>query len=103
MSRRTGNDGVATAVSPQKKEAGSMEVTYYVAIPFDRDPEGDLKPGEAQELPTAGAAERRAAAMALEHVGALAFARAGDPSIGEFRDATLLVRFGEVDLDALGA
>ncbi|THD42099.1 MAG: hypothetical protein E7774_16535 [Bradyrhizobium sp.] len=73
-----------------------MEVTYYVVVPFDRDPEGDLKPGEAQELPTAGAA-----AMALEHVGALAFARAGDPSIGEFRDAALLVRFGEVDLDAL--
>jgi hypothetical protein len=90
-------------VLPVKKEANSMEVTYYVAIPFDRDPEGDLKPGEAQEFPNAIAAERRAAALALEHVGALAFARAGDPSIGEFRGATLLVRFGEVDLDALSA
>ena len=37
-----------------------MEVTYYVAVPFDRDPEGELKPGEAQELPSAAAAERRA-------------------------------------------
>ena len=63
------------AAVPVKKEAGSMEVTYYVAVPFDRDPEGDLKPGEAQGLPSAAAAERRAAGMALEHVGALAFAR----------------------------
>lgn len=80
-----------------------MDVTYYVAVPFDRDPEGDLKPGEAQELPSARAAERRAAALALQHAGAVAFARAGDPAIGEFRDAELLARFGEVDLDALSA
>ncbi len=80
-----------------------MDVTYYVAVPFDRDSAGDLKPGEAQELPSARTAERRAAALALQHAGAVAFARAGDPAIGEFRDATLLARFGEIDLDALSA
>ena len=80
-----------------------MEVTYHVVVPFDRDPEGDLKPGEAAEAPNARAAERRAAALALQHAGAVAFSRTGDPAVGEFRDAALLARFGEVDLDALSA
>jgi len=80
-----------------------MEVTYYVVVPFDRDPEGDLTPGEAQELPNARAAERRAAALALQHAGAVAFSRTGDPAIGEFRDAELIARFGKVDLDAFNA
>ena len=45
-------------------------------------------------------AERRARALALEHAGAVAFA--GDPATGEFQDAVILARFGEVDLDSLG-
>jgi hypothetical protein len=32
-----------------------------------------------------------------------AFARTGDPAVREFRDAVLLIKFGEVDLDALSA
>ena len=47
-------------------------------------------------------AERRARALALEHAGALAFSRTGDPATGEFQDAVILARFGEVDLDLLG-
>ena len=47
-------------------------------------------------------AERRARALALEHAGALAFSRTGDPTTGEFQDAVILARFGEVDLDSLG-
>ena len=47
-------------------------------------------------------AERRARALALEHAGALAFSRTGDPTTGEFQDAVILVQFGEVDLDLLG-
>ena len=47
-------------------------------------------------------AERRARALALEHAGALAFSRTGDPVTGEFQDAVILARFGEVDLDLLG-
>ena len=44
----------------------------------------------------------RARALALEHSGALAFSRTGDPAMGEFQDAVILARFGEVDLDLLG-
>jgi hypothetical protein len=34
-------------------------------------------------------------------VGAEAFSRTGDPSVGEFQDAVILAKFGEVDLNAL--
>jgi hypothetical protein len=47
-------------------------------------------------------AERRARALALEYAGALAFSRTGDPTTGEFQEAVILARFGEVDLDSLG-
>lgn len=30
-----------------------MDATYFVAVPFDCDPEGELKPRDAQELPSA--------------------------------------------------
>ena len=35
-------------------------------------------------------AERRARALALEHAGALAFSRTGNPATGEFQDAVIL-------------
>lgn len=76
-------------------------VTYHVVVPFDRDGEGDLKPGEAQEATSAGAAERRARSLAVEHAGAVAFSRTGDPATGEFEDAVVLAQFGDVDLNAL--
>ena len=79
-----------------------MPVTYHVVIAFDRDAEGDLKPGEAREVLSPIVAERRACALALEHAGALAFSRTGDPTTGEFQDAVILAQFGEVDLDSLG-
>jgi hypothetical protein len=77
-------------------------VTYHVVIVFDRDAEGDLKPGEAREVMSPIVVERRARALALEHADALAFSRTGDPATGEFHDAVVLARFGEVDLDSLG-
>ena len=76
-------------------------MTYHVVLAFDRDAEGDLQPGEAQEVMSPVVAERRARALALEHAGALAFSRTGDPATGEFREAVVLARFGEVDLDSL--
>ena len=76
-------------------------MTYHVVIAFDRDAEGDLKPGEAREVLSPIIAERRARALAAGHVGALAFSRTGDPATGEFQDAVVLAQFGEVDLDSL--
>ena len=79
-----------------------MPLTYHVVIAFDRDAEGDLKPGDAREVLSPIVAERWARALALEHAGAVAFSRTGDPATGEFQRAVILARFGEVDLDSLG-
>ena len=76
-------------------------MTYHVVVAFDRGAEGDLKPGEAREVMSPVVAERRARALALETAGALAFSRTGDPATGEFQDAVILARFGEVALDSL--
>ncbi len=72
------------------------EVAYYVALPFDRNEEGELVPGEEQECQTDRAAIRRAKSMANIHAGAVAFSRSGDPKTGEFEPAEVLRRFGDV-------
>ena len=54
-------------------------MTYHAVIAFDRDAEGDLKPGEAREVLSPIVAERLARALALEHAGALAFCRSDEP------------------------
>ena len=59
-------------------------MTYHIVIVFDRDAEGDLKPSEAREDLSPIVAERRARALALEHVGALAFSRTRDPATASF-------------------
>jgi hypothetical protein len=40
---------------------------------------------------------RRSAA--LTKAGAIAFARTGDPALGEFKDAEILAKFGDVPED----
>ena len=73
-----------------------MTVTYYVALPFLRNEEGELVPGEAQDRQSAGAAESLARKMALTAAGAVAFSRTGEPATGEFEDAVVLRTFCEV-------
>jgi hypothetical protein len=36
------------------------------------------------------------------HCGAIAFSRTGDPALGDFEDAVVLKRVGEVDAGAVG-
>ncbi len=80
-----------------------MAVTYYVALPFVRTEDGTA-PGEAQECPSENAAIRRAEGMSRDpaNAGAVAFRRAGDPNIGEFSDAVVMRKFGEVPEDLSG-
>ncbi|HKS18667.1 MAG TPA: hypothetical protein VJS63_05595 [Bradyrhizobium sp.] len=81
------------------------DVTYYVALPFLRDDAGEPVAGAAEECQSATAALRRAEMMSRlpGSIGAVAFSRTGDPLMGEFGDAHLLRRFGNVpeDLSAL--
>lgn len=74
-------------------------VTYYVVLPFVRDDEGELIAEEGIEAPTAFAAQRRALALVGTKAGAIAFSRSGDPAIGEFEDAVIIGRYGEVPGD----
>jgi hypothetical protein len=71
---------------------------YYVAMPFMPAEGGGLAPGQAVECPSEGAAIRRAEVLSRQeaNAGAIAFARRGDASLGEFEDATILKTFGEV-------
>ena len=81
-----------------------MDVTYYVALPFVPSEDG-IAPGEPVECPSANAAVMRAEALSRKpgHAGALAFSRTGDPATGDFGDAKLIRKFGDVpdDLSAL--
>ena len=78
--------------------------TYFVALPFSASEDGPV-PGQAQECQSANAAIALARAMARVkgNLGAVAFKRDGDPNIGEFADAEILVKVGETpdDLDEL--
>jgi hypothetical protein len=80
------------------------EVTYYVALPFVPSDEG-IVPGEAVECFNPNSAVMKAKALSRKpgYVGAIAFSRSGDPATGDFGDAKLIRKFGEVpsDLSAL--
>jgi hypothetical protein len=80
------------------------DVTYYVAMPFLQDDSGLPIAGSAEECQSSTTALRRAEILSRTtgHIGAIAFSRTGDPMIGEFRDARLLQKFGEVPDDLSG-
>jgi hypothetical protein len=80
------------------------DVTYYVALPFLQDDAGLPVAGAAEECQNSSAALRRAEILsrAAGSIGAIAFSRSGDPMIGEFGDAQLLGKFGNVPDDLIG-
>jgi hypothetical protein len=77
------------------------DITYYVAMPFLHDDTGAPVAGAAEECHSSTTALKRAEILArmTGHVGAVAFSRTGDPMMGEFGDATLLRKFGQVPED----
>jgi hypothetical protein len=80
------------------------DVTYYVALPVLQDDTGEWVEGAAEELQSPAAAIRRAEALSKSPgvVGAVAFSRSGDPALGEFSDAIVLRKFGDVPDDLSG-
>jgi hypothetical protein len=80
------------------------DVTYYVALPFQRDDSGSPVAGAAEECQSSSGALRRAEILSKTAgcVGAVAFSRTGDPLIGEFSDAQMLRKFGDVPDDLSG-
>ncbi len=88
----------------QERENARMrqmaDVTYYVPLPFVFSDDG-MAAGEATECLSANAAVMRAEALSRKpgHAGAIAFSRTGDPSSGDFGDAKVIWKFGEVPND----
>ena len=80
------------------------DVTYYVAMPFLQDETGSPIAGAAEECQSPSGALRRAEALsrAAGSIGAVAFSRTGDPMAGEFGDARVLRKFGNVPDDLSG-
>ena len=80
------------------------DVTYFVALPFVAADDG-IAAGEPTECFNPVAVVMRAEALSRKpgHVGAVAFSRTGDPATGDFGDAEVIRKFGEVpeDLSAL--
>jgi hypothetical protein len=80
------------------------EVTYFVALPFVAADDG-IAAGEPTECFNPGAAVVRAEALSRKdgHGCAVAFSRTGDPATGDFSDAKVIRKFGDVpdDLSAL--
>lgn len=80
------------------------EVTYFVALPYVETDDG-VAAGEPIERfnPTAVVMKAEALSRKDGHVGAVAFSRTGDPATGDFSDAEVIRKFGDVpdDLSAL--
>jgi hypothetical protein len=79
------------------------EVTYFVALPFVAADDG-IAPGDAVECFNPNAAIMRAEALSRKpgHIGAVAFSRTGDPAIGDFGDAKVIKKLGDVPDDLSG-
>ena len=79
-------------------------ITYFVALPFDVA-DGNVVVGEPIECsnPVAAIEDAHDPWKIIGHTGAVAFSRTGDPATGDFSDATVLRKFGDVpdDLSAL--
>jgi hypothetical protein len=93
--------GAAAILRKEVTEMG--EVTYHVALPFIAADDG-IAVGEAIECVNPHAAVMRAEALSRRgrHVGAIAFSRSDDPATGDFGDAKVIRKFGDVcdDLSA---
>jgi hypothetical protein len=79
-------------------------IIYFVALPFDVA-DGSVIVGEPIECSSPAIAIDRAQGLwkVLGHTGAVAFSRTGDPATGDFNDARVIKKFGDVpdDLSAL--
>jgi len=74
------------------------KVTYFAVLPFSRDADGDFLAEAAIDVRSA--AEARATAARMGVAGeAVAFSKTGDPQLGEWEDAVILGRYGDVPDD----
>ncbi len=65
---------------------------YFVVQPYERNEDGFVFPMEP--ILARDAAHARRIAQGLNCAGAVAFSRAGDPDLGEYDDAEILLQIG---------
>ena len=70
------------------------KTTYFVVLPFVTGTKGIPFAADPVECRSADHAQRVAARMAPLCEAVIAFARAGDPDIGEYEEAEVLVTYG---------
>ena len=78
-------------------------IAYFVALPFDVADGGVVLANPLNVQALLPAIERAQGLWKVfGHTGAVEFSRTGDPATGDFRDATVLRKFGDVpDLSGL--
>ncbi|MDQ0471156.1 hypothetical protein [Labrys wisconsinensis] len=76
--------------------AAGRAITYYVVQPFVRDEDGELVPEDPIEARSEHGALSLMRRLAAGKAGVLVFSRSGDPALGDFEDAVILGRAGEV-------
>jgi hypothetical protein len=74
-------------------------ITYFVVLPSSRAEEDDVLAEAAIEVRSAVEARATAARIAGADRGAVAFSKIGDPQFGEWQDAVILCRNGDVPDD----
>jgi hypothetical protein len=76
------------------------EVTYFVALPLVASDDG-VAAGEPVECFNPVAVVMRAEALSRKegHIGGVAFSRTGDPATGDFGDAKVLKKLGNLPDD----
>jgi hypothetical protein len=75
------------------------QITYLAVLPFSRTEEGDFLAEAAIEVRSAEQAKAIAARLEGPERGAVAFSKTGDPQVGEWTDAVILGRYGDVPDD----
>ena len=75
------------------------QVTYYAVLPFSRTEDGDFLAEAAIEMRSSSQAKATASRREGEGKSAVAFSKTGDPQLGEWADAVILGRYGDVPDD----
>ena len=81
------------------RETGPPTASPSPTAVFARDANGDFIAEAAIEVRSADEARSTASRMEGQGKGAIAFARTGDPQLGEWDDAAILGRYGDVPDD----
>jgi hypothetical protein len=77
-----------------------VEKTIYVVLPFLQRGR-KIVADQPREARSADHAKAMAERLAVTRPAVVAFSRTGDPDLGEFDDAVILARFGELPEEVL--